>query len=82
MRSVAIAPIQIKILTMATKKQLRNMVFLFNNNHPQSFYGAFFPSFILIAIGLWSRLTKIIGKFVDYNEFCTIKGTLRKNFGK
>ena len=35
-----------------------------------------------IAIGLWSRLTKIIGKFFDYNEFCTYKGILRKNFGK
>ena len=31
-------PTQMKILTMAIKKQLENMVFLSNKNHLQSFY--------------------------------------------
>ena len=38
-----------KILTMAIKKQLQNMVFLSNKNHLQSFYfGIFSPSFALL----------------------------------
>ena len=42
MRSVAIVPTQIKIMTMAIKNNLRNVMFLSTKNHLQSFYGAFF----------------------------------------
>ena len=84
MRSVAIVPTQtqIKIMTMAIKKNLRNVMFLSTKNHLQSFYGAFFSSFILIATCLRSRLAKIIGKLFDYNDFCTNEGIIRKNFRK
>ena len=34
--AVAIVPIQMKILTMAIKRQLENMVFLSNKTHPHT----------------------------------------------
>jgi len=35
-----------------------------------------------IAIGLWSRLTKQNSKFLDYDEFCTERGSTQKEFRK
>ena len=60
-----------KILTTTIKKQLRYVVVCFFKKITYN-----------IAIGLWSPLTKAVSKFIDFNEFCTHEGILKKNFEK
>ena len=42
----------------------------------------FFYSYFDIAIGLWSRLTKQNSKVLDYDEFCTQRGSTQKDLRK
>ena len=56
---------------MANKNQLRDVVFLLNKNHLQSFYCGFFSSQFHITLVCGADLQKLISKFLDYDESCT-----------
>ena len=73
-------PTQMKILTMAIKKQLWNVVFLLNKSHLKTLYCA-----AILASNPYRSVEPIykrISKFLDYDELCTDEGVRRKNFGR